>query len=66
MRSICFCHATATINYNPVEYPARPGNVSVTFINHHTDASETRVYKTLPAAKAAITRYFSRIARVYG
>lgn len=66
MKTICFCNATATINYHPVEYPARPGDVAVTFINHHTNVSETRVYKTLPAAKAAITRFFNRVNNIYG
>ena len=65
MKTIIFCNASATIDYLPAGYPARPRDVKVTFTNHNNGTAETKVYKTLPAAKAAVTRYFNRIARVY-
>lgn len=53
--------AHCTFDYSPVEYPERPRNVRVTFADLRTGARTVREYKTLPAAKAAVTRYMNAL-----
>ena len=48
-------------NYKPVTWPEKPRDVKVTFTNNHTGETFSRVYKTLPAAKAAVTRYINKL-----
>lgn len=47
--------------YESVTWPGKPRDVKVTFTNNHTGETFSRVYKTLPAAKAAVTRYINKL-----
>ena len=42
------------------------GKVVLHFVNHATGADKYGTYKTQAAAKAAETKFYNRVARVYG